>query len=140
MDMKTYEILKALYKRAGYSSYESLAAEMGYKKRGSSIQRYFSEGGRKGKYLPPELVERFAKAFVGHGNPSITEAEVWMLAGSIEKIINKEIQAAHFNNVGELWNLYKAATPEIQHEFDVLHADHIKKKTIPPKKEKDRAA
>lgn len=50
----------------------------------------------------------------------------------------EETAAPNFNNYTELWNLYKAAPPDIQNDFDVLHADYIKKKAASPDKCLDR--
>lgn len=117
MDMKTHEILNALYKRSGYSSYEVLAHKMGYA-HASSIQRYFKEDGRKGKYLSADIVERFSNAFVGHGTPLITHEDVWRLSSP------KNMIATQNDDINEsldaLLKFYKKSTSEVKRDFMIL--------------------
>jgi phage repressor protein C with HTH and peptisase S24 domain len=99
MSMKTTaETLRELYERSGYSSYRKLAFDMDYAGE-SSVQRYFKDGSRKKKYLPPEIVEKFASAFVGKGSPPITEEEVWFLAGLSSNLPKKQAYANRSGNM-----------------------------------------
>lgn len=83
---KTTELLKKLYQRSGVGSYEKLANAMRKAgdvkpRKGSSVQRYFKDDGRKKEYIQADVVEGFERAFVGLGDPPITREEVWALAG-----------------------------------------------------------
>ncbi len=75
--------LRGLRKRAGFSM-EALAQLAGYKG-ASSIQRYENEEQFRKRFLPFDVVERFAAALVGRGQPPISEAEVFAMAGPIAK-------------------------------------------------------
>lgn len=71
--------LRRLKSRAGISL-ESIAKRAGYRG-ASSIQRYFSETDFRGKYLPREVAEKLADAFVGLGETPINKDEVLVLSG-----------------------------------------------------------
>lgn len=115
MDMKTHEILTSLYKRSGYTSYEKLAKAMG-RAHGSSVQRYFDEEGRKGKYLSADFVEALAGALIGHGAPPITAVEVWQLAGPTIKISSTDEKK--LNHSGDaLMDFYERSTSTAQAMF-----------------------
>lgn len=72
--------LLALKQRSGLSL-RAIAAAAGYKG-ASSIQRYFSAD-YDSEYLPPDVAERLAKAFVGKGRPAIMADEVTDLAAYV---------------------------------------------------------
>lgn len=73
--------LKALRKRAGLSM-EALATSAGYKG-ASSIQRYENPEHFHKKYLPYDVLERFASVLVGKGFPPISAEEVFALGGPV---------------------------------------------------------
>jgi hypothetical protein len=118
MDMKTHEILAQLYERSGYSSYKDLAQGMGLAD-ASSVQRYFKEGGRKGKYLSSDVVEKFCNALVSRGNPPITEAEVWALAAPVGKVapaLSEDIN----HSLDALLGLYSRSSLDVKRKFRIL--------------------
>lgn len=80
-ELSVVDILRGLRKRAGLSM-EALAQMAGYKG-ASSIQRYENPDQFRKRFLPFDVVERFASALVGRGNPPITQAEVFAMAGPI---------------------------------------------------------
>jgi SOS-response transcriptional repressor LexA len=84
---KTPELLSALRRRAGLSL-RALAKDAGYKG-ASSIQRFVLPADFRGEFLDIEIAERFAKALVGRGEPAITEAEVYALAGPKGRAVAK---------------------------------------------------
>lgn len=75
----TPEALSALRRRAGLSL-ASLAKDAGYTG-ASSIQRFMSPDDFRGEFLDLDIAERFVRALVGRGEPPISEAEVYALAG-----------------------------------------------------------
>ena len=77
------EVLKGLRKRAGLSM-EVMARLSGYKG-ASSIQRYENAEQFRKRYLPFDVVERFATALVGRGSPPISQAEVYAMAGPVAR-------------------------------------------------------
>jgi len=80
-NLSVVDILRGLRKRAGLSM-EALAQMSGYKG-ASSIQRYENADHFRKRFLPFDVVERFAQALVGRGHPPITQAEVFAMAGPI---------------------------------------------------------
>ncbi len=72
---------RALRIRAGYSL-DALAKAAGYAG-ASSIQRYEDDGERgfRRKFIPRDVVDRFAPHFVGRGDPPISEDDVYILCG-----------------------------------------------------------
>ncbi|MBS4020239.1 S24 family peptidase [Aquibium microcysteis] len=75
----TAKKLKSLYKRADFTM-DTFAKALGFGG-ASSLQHYTTPGKMKRAYLDRELVARIEKALVGRGDPAITPAEVWQLAG-----------------------------------------------------------
>ena len=130
--MKAHEILNALYRRSGYTSYKTLARDMGLAD-GSSVQRYFKEGWSKRKqFFPPELVAGFEDVFVGKGHPPITKEEVWKMGSPLPVNIPQDrlsVTTFDYSSVGKLWDLYKGAPDDIKEEFDTLHDAYQKKKS-----------
>jgi len=80
-DISVVDVLRGLRKRAGLSM-DALAQLAGYKG-ASSIQRYENPDQFHKKFLPFDVVERFANALVGRGHPPIQQAEVFAMAGPI---------------------------------------------------------
>lgn len=80
-DVKVTDIIKGLRKRAGLSM-EAMATQAGYKG-ASSIQRYENPAQFHKRYLPYDVVERFALVLEGRGTPPIQKAEVFALAGPV---------------------------------------------------------
>lgn len=76
---KSAEILRNLYKKSGFSSYEALAKAMG-RKTGSAIQRYFKDDARNKDWIDADVVEEFIVGFSKAPQP-IPEADVWRLGG-----------------------------------------------------------
>lgn len=91
------KVLLALKQRSGMSL-GKIAKAAGYKS-ASSVQRYFSED-YDAPYLPPEIAERFVKAFVGKGRPAITATEIVSLAAYMPEgvvtgsLLSAEVAAA----------------------------------------------
>lgn len=76
---KSAEILRNLYKRSGFTSYQKLADAMG-RKTASAIQRYFKDDARAKDWIDADVVEEFVEGFSNAPNP-IPPEEVWQLAG-----------------------------------------------------------
>jgi hypothetical protein len=74
----TGQVLAQLRARAGVSL-DEVAREGGYKGR-SSVQRYFSPD-YDVDYVPMDVAQKLARAFVGRGEPKIELPEVLALAG-----------------------------------------------------------
>ena len=72
---------RALRIRAGYSL-DALAKAADYAG-ASSIQRYEDDGERgfRRKFIPRDVVDRFAPHLIGRGEPPISEDEVYILCG-----------------------------------------------------------
>ncbi len=87
---------RELRKRAGYTSLDRLAKEMGYKG-ASSIQRYEDPNLFKGPFIKIALAEKLAAALVGKGKPAVTEAEVMELAG-----ISRPLPQSNVGEIAEL--------------------------------------
>ncbi|MEQ9487461.1 MAG: S24 family peptidase [Alphaproteobacteria bacterium] len=80
-EISVADILRGLRKRAGLSM-ASLAQLAGYKG-ASSLQRYENPEQFQKRFLPYDVVERLAAALVGRGQPPISRAEVFAMAGPI---------------------------------------------------------
>lgn len=90
----------------------------------SSVQRYFKDGSRNGKYLPQDLVEKFAKAFVGLGTPEITESDVWQLVGPVGKTAIQP-EGSSNNSLDDLLKLYRQSTAEVKEMFNALYKSGV---------------
>lgn len=84
--------LRRLRQRAGLSIGE-MAKEAGFRQ-GSSYQHYEDPGLFRRPYLPLEVAERFADVLEGRGEPSITRAEVYALAGVGDPTVAARAHAA----------------------------------------------
>lgn len=80
MAKTTRQLLREIRDRTGLSM-DAFAKAIGLKGQ-SSYQRYESEAGyERRKFLTPEMAMKIGEAFVGKGQPPITDAEVRQLAG-----------------------------------------------------------
>ena len=93
----TGESLQRLRERAGLSM-DAVAREGGYKGR-SSVQRYFSPD-YDVDYLPMDVAQKLARAFVGRGEPPVQLQDLLALAGAASGGIGQMVPAP--SNIGAL--------------------------------------
>ncbi len=75
-----------------------MAKEAGFRQ-GSSYQHYEDPALFRRPYLPLEVAERFADVLEGRGEPSITRAEVYALAGIGDPAVAARAHAASLDEV-----------------------------------------